>query len=234
MEFIPETVEALDELDMSPDDDDLGAGLKRVADRARRIAPELVGVSIASGARGVTFTLVATDEDIASLDAVQYLTSGPCVEALDDGQGIATTSEGLFSEPRWRALARASAAAGVSSTLTLPVMEDEQVVATVNLYGGTEDAFDGRHGVLAEVFNAWAPGAVTNADLEFSTRRQAERAPEDLRDDAAIEAATGVLAASYDLPVERAQEQLRTAAARAGVPVATLARVVVELLERED
>src|SRR5829696_2117649 len=170
MEFIPETVEALDELDMSPDDDDLGAGLKRVADRARRIAPELVGVSIASGARGVTFTLVATDEDIASLDAVQYLTSGPCVEALDDGQGIATTSEGLFSEPRWRALARASAAAGVSSTLTLPVMED---------------AFDGRHGVLAEVFNAWAPGAVTNADLEFSTRRQAERAPEDLRDDAA-------------------------------------------------
>ena len=178
VEPIPETLRALEELDVHVDDADVAERLVDAADRARQVAPDVVGVSIASRHLGVTFTLVATDEAIATLDAVQYVSSGPCVDAIDLGHGITTSPGGLLDESRWHDFARAGAAAGVHSTLTLPIVAPGgDVVATVNLYGGSVDAFEGRHQQLADVFRAWAPGAVTNADLSFSTRAVAEQAP---------------------------------------------------------
>lgn len=229
MEPIPETVEALHELDPYLDDDTLLEQLQRSAGLARGLAPGLVGFSIAAHKHGITFTLVATDAEIAALDGVQYLANGPCVDAMDDEHGIATTSDDLFSEPRWRAFAQATAAAGVRSTVTFPIVEGGKVTGTVNLYGRSEDTFVGKHQLLAAVFSAWAPGAVTNADLSFSTRHVAEQAPAQLREDALISAATGILAASREVPVDAARAQLEDSAARAGVPVGKLARVIIEL-----
>lgn len=235
MDFIPETVEALGELDPLVDDLALGEKLRRASEQAEVIAPGLAGISVAAREHGITFTLVATDEDTSVLDAVQYLTSGPCVEGLDVAQGLATTADDMFSERRWRALGQASAALGVRSTLTLPVLDaDRVVVGTINLYGTADDTFEGRHARLAEVFSAWAPGAVTNADLSFSTRRLAEEAPERLREESLIDVAVGILAASYDVPAEAARDNLHDAAARAGVPVVALARTVVELIGGTD
>ena len=227
MEPIPETLEALDELDTNLVDEPLADQPRRAANLAHTIAPDLVGVSIASHAHGVTFTLMASGEEIAALDAVQYLSSGPCVEALD-GNGMATTSEDLFSEPRWQALAQAAAASGVRSTLTFPMMNNDRVIGTVNLYGGSDTTFDGKHRLLAVVFNGWAPGAVTNADLSFATRRAAEQAPEVLKANAEIDAATGILAAAAGIDVDTAREQLEDAAARAGVSTERLARLVID------
>src|SRR6478735_8917468 len=230
VEPIPETLQALDELDVDVDDEALGAGLVAVADNARKVAPGLVGVSIASREHEVTFTLVATDEETATLDAVQYVSSGPCVDAIDLGHGIATSPGGLLDEARWRDFARASAAAGVHSTLTLPVVgPDGDVVATVNLSGSRTDTFEGRHQQLAGVFGAWAPGAVTNADLSFSTRRAAEEAPDRLEHLALLDTATGIIAAVREIPVTEARWQIEDAARRAGVPVTRLARVIVGL-----
>ena len=229
MEPIPETIEALHELDPHLDHDTILDQLQRSARLARGLAPGLVGFSIAAHEHGITFTLVATDDEIAALDGVQYLTSGPCVDAMDDEHGIATTSDDLFSEPRWRAFAQATAAAGVRSTVTFPIVEGDKVTGTVNLYGRSETTFDGKHQLLAAVFSAWAPGAVTNADLSFSTRHVADQAPAQLREDALIAAATGILAASREVPVDAARAQLEDSAARAGVPVGKLARFNIVL-----
>lgn len=230
VEPIPETLEALDELDTFLDgEDDLVRTLVAAADRARGITAGLVGVSLASRDLDVTFTVVATDEEIATLDSVQYLASGPCVDAMEMGHGIATSPGGLLSESRWHDFARASAAAGVHSTLTFPVVQDGEVVATVNLYGRDADTFEGMHDRLAEVFGGWAPGAVTNADLSFSTRGLAQQAPARLKERAVLDAATGVIAAQRDIPLEMAREHLEDAARRAGIPVTRLARVVLGL-----
>jgi GAF domain-containing protein len=229
VEPIPETLEALDELDACTDDDDLAERLTATADRARTIAPGLVGVSIASREFDITFTLVATDQDIATLDSVQYLESGPCVDAIEMGHGIASSSGGLLSESRWQDFARASAAAGVHSTLTFPVVVDGDVVATVNLYGDAADAFDDRHAQLAAAFGAWAPGAVTNADLTFSTRSLAQQAPAQLQERAWVDSATGIVAAQRGVTVAQARGHLEDAARRAGIPVVRLARVVLGL-----
>ncbi|MGZ5398385.1 MAG: GAF and ANTAR domain-containing protein [Nocardioides sp.] len=229
MEPIPETLEAIDELDPYLDDGSLLEQITRMAVEAAVIAPDLVGVSVAAQAHGVTFTLVATDEVTAALDGVQYLASGPCVDGLAEEQGVATTTQDLLSEPRWQAFGRAGAAAGVRSTLTFPIVNEGNVVGTVNIYGGSDDAFTGRHEQLAMVFGAWAPGAVANADLSFSTRRVAESAPELLRDQAQVDAATGILAAARNVDVETAKEHLMDAAQRAGVPLVKLAQAVLEV-----
>lgn len=228
MEPIPETLQAMDELDAVLDESALLDQLLATSGRARALVPGLVGVSLASRDQGVTFTVVASSDEIAALDAVQYLASGPCVDAIDLGHGIGTP-DGLLNETLWQEFARASAARGVRSTLTLPIVSDGQTVATVNLYGHADRTFNGQHDVLAEVFGAWAPGAVTNADLGFTTRATAERAPLYLRDAATVDTATGILAAQRSITVRVARGQLEDASRRAGVPVVELARVVVEL-----
>jgi GAF domain-containing protein len=208
VEAIPETLEALDELDASLDQATLLNQLLATSQRARRLVPGLVGVSVASREHGLTFTIVASSDDM--------------------GHGIATP-DGLMNETTWQDFARASAAQGVHSTLTLPVMSGGEIVSTVNLYGHAAGTFNDNHQVLAEVFGAWAPGAVTNADLSFSTRAAAEQAPLHLRDAVMVDTATGILAAERNLTVHQAREQLEKASTRAGVPVVKLARVVVDL-----
>ena len=234
MEPIPQTLEAIDELDPALDDGTLLHQLTRTADRARSVVPDLVGVSISSHEHGVTFTLVATDEEVATLDAVQYLNTGPCVEAFDAGTGLATGADDLLDEGEWRAFALATAAAGVRSTLTYPILRSGRAVGTVNLYGASDTTFSDKRELLADVFGAWAPGAVANADLSFSTRHLAEQAPEQLRSQALMDTAVGIVAVDHGIALDEARERLENAARRAGVPLGQLARTIVHLYEDDE
>ena len=222
-------MEAIAELEPFLDDGTLLEQLLEMASTAQAVAPDLMGASVAFRQYGVTFTLVASSDEVAALDAVQYLTSGPCVEAVDDGQGIATSSEDLLNEPGWQAFAQATAAMGVRSTLTFPVIKSGRTVGTVNLYGSSDTTFEGKHQELAAVFGAWAPGGVSNADLSFSTREAAVRAPDELRDQARVDVATGIVAAMKAVDVQTASDLLLDAARRAGVPMVKLAEVIIHL-----
>ncbi len=229
MKPIPETIETAVELDRTLGDGEVLSGLQSLGDEVSRVVPECIGLSLAWLEEGVTFTLAATDEDIAALDGVQYLDSGPCVDSISAGHGIETTSPELMSEDPWRLFAEATAAYGVHSTLTLPLTDEGRVVGTVNLYGGTAHCFEGHHEQLAQILGASAPEAVRNADLSFSTRRQAEQSPERLRAEAETNRAVGVLAARLGMDVATAEERLRDAALRADIPVHQLATAVIRL-----
>jgi GAF domain-containing protein len=229
MEPIPETLEAIAELGPEIDDGTFLERLLEMGSSVQTVAPDCVGISVASRRPGVTFTLVATSEEAAALDAVQYLCSGPCVEAVETDEGIATTGDDLMSEPRWQADAQATAAAGVRSTLTFPILEDGTATGSVNLYGSSAAAFDGKHQRLAAVLGAWTPGAVSNADLSFSTRMAATRAPEQLRTRARVDVATGIVAALRGVDVTSAEELMLDAARRAGISLPTLAEAIIHL-----
>ena len=231
MRPIQATIEAVDELDPYLDDGTLLDRLVDVGDQVRRLVPDTIGMSIASSEHGVTFTVVATDDEIAVLDAIQYVEGGgPCMAAFDLEHGLATTSEDLFDESTWRLFARATSAAGVRSTLTLPVVEGGQVRGTVNLYGASEHAFDGHHEEIARICGAWATGAVTNADLGFATRRAAEAAPDILRHDVQVETAVGVLASTFGIGFDGARDRLTASAERAGVAPHLLASALLSLM----
>jgi GAF domain-containing protein len=228
MEPIPETVEAVDDLDPSRDDGNLLVDLVRLANEGKEIVPDLVGVSVATLDDGLTFTLVATTDSIAVLDAIQYVAGGPCVEAALTDQVVAYVPN-VLDEERWRLFAEATAAHSVRSTLTLPVLRSGRVVATVNLYAASPRAFGGHHEQLAAVFGGWAAGAVANADLSFATRKEAEQAPRRVRNQNLIDVATGIVAAELRVSVETALDRMREAASRGGVSLLQLTRDIVNV-----
>jgi GAF domain-containing protein len=231
VEPVPETMEAIAEL-AAYGDTEAAIALLRMGRLARQIVPEVVGLSLGLLEENLTFTLVASDQDIAALDAVQYLDGGPCVDVAHGADPVEyhPGSEELVDEERWRMFAEASAAAGIASTLSLPIVRHDQVVGSVNLYASTRDAFAGRHEQLASACGAWAPGAVTNGDLAFRTRLEAAKAPQRMRDRNDIDLAIGVIAEAQRVDVDVAAERLRQAAVRAGISEAQAARVVGQIL----
>jgi GAF domain-containing protein len=229
VEPIPETSEAIDEFGPFTTDADLLAQLKELGDRVTGIVPECVGLSLAYREHGVTFTLVASDEDIAALDGLQYLDDGPCVTAVREDTGVlAYSREDPLAEERWRLFSRGTAAAGIASTLTLPIMAGGSAVGSVNLYAATPTAFTGKHVALADALGAWAPGAVANADLTFETRRTAEQAPRVLFAETRLQVALGILATLLEVPLSTARDRLRDAASRAGVSETTMVELIIE------
>ncbi|WP_134742412.1 GAF domain-containing protein [Nocardioides sp. 503] len=234
MEPIPETVRAIE--DFGPfeiEDEDLVEELRQKAAQIRAVVPQCVGLSISPNEDHVTFTLVATAAEIALLDGVQYLDGGPCVEAGDAEQVLSFDREGL-DENEWQMLAQATSALGVASTLTLPILQGTRVVGSVNLYASTPHGFDGHHREIAAILGAWAPGAVTNADLSFSTRKVAEHAPEVLRADVDLTVAWAIIARRDGTDLDAARLRLREAARRAGVSEAELAATVIDLELDQD
>jgi GAF domain-containing protein len=232
-EPIPETVEAVTALEPAGEGD-LLARLLRLANRAQQIVPDLIGISLARLDENLTFTLVATAEEIAVLDAIQYAAGGPCVEGAHTAEVQACDDTDLLSEERWQLFAEAAAAHTVRSTLTLPIFSGQRVTGSVNLYAASRQAFVGHHDQLAVIFGGWASGAVANADLSFTTRNEAEATPERVRDLTVIEVASGVLAAQLGVSVDVGRARLRDAAARAGVSAADLAREIVDSHGKRD
>jgi GAF domain-containing protein len=225
---LPETREAIDELEPVDEVEDVLEDLLERGRRVREMVPDCVGLSLATMTHGVTLTLVASDLDIAILDALQYLDAGPCVEAAARAEVVTFNQDD--PEGEWQLFAEATAAVGVRSTLTLPILAGAEITGSVNLYAASPRAFEGLHEEVAEVFSAWAPGAIRNADLSFATRELARAAPQILRNAAKVDVAVGVLLAALDLEEQEARRRLRDAAVRGGVEEVTLAEVLLGLL----
>ena len=228
MKPLPETVEALRAL-AAEGDTTLGFHLFSIVMRLDPLVPDLVGLSLGVVEEGVTLTLVASDEEVAALDALQYLDGGPCTTAADRADTLATRVGDLLDENQWQLFAEASAEMGVASTLSLPLLDSARVVGGVNLYASTRGAFDGLHEAIAEAIGSDARLAVTNADLSFWTRKLAMDAPTRLREGGDLNIALGIIAARHNVNIPIAREQLRHAAARAGITEVQAARALRHL-----
>jgi transcriptional regulator with GAF, ATPase, and Fis domain len=233
VEPIPETLEALKEL-TKYGDIEVAADLHTMAEQVHELVPQTVGLSLALLDDGLTFTLVSSSPEIAGLDAVQYLDGGPCIAAAHEERTVAWDETDPLDEKTWQIFARSRAAAGVASTLSLPVMRNERAVGSVNLYASTTDAFDGHHEELADLCGAWAPGVVSNADLSWDTRRAAAETPERLRSQDTVDQALGIISTAHSIDIASATERLRAAAARAGISEAQAARAILGLLHEPE
>jgi GAF domain-containing protein len=225
MEPTPRTAEALREL-ARQGEVTLGIELYSMAGRVRALVPELIGLSLGVVEDGVTLTLMSSEEELAVLDAVQYIGGGPCVAAADHGEPVEVNISELLDEGDWQLYARAGAAHGVASTLSLPIMDGGQVIGGVNLYAGTPDAFRGLHEEIAAAVGSDAALAVTNADLSFRTREAANEAPARVREGSDINIALGVISAEQGINIPIARQRLLKAARRAGITEAQAARAI--------
>ena len=226
MQPLPETRRALEELGRT-DAEDLVAAFQDSVDRVNELVPSCVGVSISVVKEGLTFTWLSTGSEAPTLDAVQYLAGGPCLEAVERVEVVESGSDELLDEGRWLALARAEKANGIATSLSMPMMEGDTVVGFVNLYAASEGAFHGQHEAIGQLFGAWVPGAVTNADLSFTTRELAMQAPATMRGQSEVNQAVGMIVAAHSVSTQEARARLRRAAARAGLSEEEVAGYVV-------
>jgi GAF domain-containing protein len=234
MEPIPPTKAVLQSF-VDRGDAEVEGTLLDMGRRARDIVPQCVGLSLAMlQDGGLTLTLAASDEEIAALDAIQYLDGGPCVDAAHEAEVVDVDEDDILSEDRWKMYAQLTAATGVASSLTLPIVERARVIGSVNLYAATPDAFEGHHDALAEALGASAQHAITNADLSFSTRLAAAQSPTRLADQDDIDIAVGIIAANHEVDIPTAQRLLREAAARAGIRPGQAARAIQRILHPDQ
>ena len=234
MDFIPETRMVLNELirDGGPE---IAAALLDLATHVQAIVPDLVGLSFGQTRSGVVFTLAASSVEAAGIDSSQYLDGGPCVDASVDGNPEAWQSanpDELFDEQQWASFARASAAEGIASSLSLPLVVDGQTVGGVNLYASTPGAFEGLHEQLAHVLGAEVTSAVANADLAFATRGEAQWAAEHLADEHLVHLAVGIIAERHQVDVASARSRLADSAERAGITDVQAARALIKAKEQ--
>ena len=222
---IPQTREAFDWLNVWGNDE-IESSMTRMAKRVHEMVPDCLAMSLTVSHGQLTFTLMTDRPGAALLDAMQYLDGGPCVRAVENNEVI-DTSELALDEGRWQLFARAEAVAGISSTLSLPVVKGGKTVGGVNLYGSNPTTFDGHHEDLAEACGGWAEGAVTDADLSFSSRIRAAATPGRLVDRGIFDIASGVVAAHQEIEVSEAAVLIHEAASRAGVTHVDFARFII-------
>ena len=215
MEPLPETVEAVDELDPGSEEAELLPALLGLAAEAEADVPDLAALSLTRLKEDLTFTMVAPAPE------------GPAQAPRPRAHPPNGPPDDVLDEARWRAHAEDAGPGAIRSTLTLPILAGGEVVETVTLYATSEAAFTGLHERLAAIFGAWAGGAVTNADLSFTSREEARQAPRRVREQMVVDVAIGVLAAQLGLDVEQAEQRLAEAAAHAGLTLVELARRLV-------
>jgi len=224
MEPIPESLEVLTRLSATAEVD-LVAELKDAAARVVEAVPDCVGLSIAWFDEGLTFSLLTTSDALKVIDAAQYLEGGPCEVAALDEEDVDLGD--ILDEQRWQLFGTAAAAAGVRSSLSLPLRHGGTVYGSINFYGSTTDTFSGSQGQLARKFGAAVEEAVANADLSMASVGRARGAVETLDARDTVNKAIGALAVRENISVEEARGRIQDAADRAGVSLAAVADLVL-------
>jgi ANTAR domain len=216
VQLLPDSQAALDEyLDFSRPD--LTEAILALGVAATRVVPDIVALSLRLVDEDLTFTMV--DSERLKSSALGQFTPPTSPDPDLDLDAL--------DEQRWQSFARASAAAGIASSISLPVVRNRRVVWGISLYASSPDAFVGHHHELAQVLGAWDAGAVTNADLAFRTRDDAAHAPRQLHEQRIVEVAVGIYAGRYRITVEDARQQLELLAEESGVSLAEAAEQVI-------
>ncbi|MEO9139525.1 MAG: ANTAR domain-containing protein [Jatrophihabitans sp.] len=185
---------------------------------------EAAGVTI--GRSGTFHSVGMTDDLVDQVDRIQYeLRSGPCVDAAVEDACF--NAGDLRSDPRWPIFGRrAHEATGVTSMLSyrLFVEEDRNLVAALNMYSTSADAFDAQSEITALVLSAVGSFAVSAA-TQAERARHLEMA---LNSNREIGIAVGVLMSLHKVTRDQSFDLLRLASQATQRKLADLAVEVIE------
>ncbi|HEX8306285.1 MAG TPA: GAF and ANTAR domain-containing protein [Jatrophihabitans sp.] len=186
----------------------LDSTLGLISRRSVTLIPSAQDAAVSRGRRGVFETVGQTSELPLGVDQLQYdLGSGPCVDAALE-QKVYRTGE-LAADPRWPEFGRRAAAEhGIHSMLSTRLfLENDDLVAALNLYSAMPDAFEESDETVALMLATHASGAMVSAQLQEQVHHL-ERA---LQSNRGIGIAIGVLMNQYKITKEQAFDLLRLA-----------------------
>ena len=205
--------------------------LTRVAELVVHAVPAADGAGLTLIERGRNDTIVASAPFVAEVDAIQYgIGEGPCITAAAQGNTVRSGSLGADSE--WPAFGAQVAELGVHSVLSLPLITSRGVVGAMNVYAHPHDAFDDDAATLGELFAVPAAMAVQNAQILARARQLAQQLEDELTNRSVIDHAVGILMSRSGSTADEAAELLDSAARRDSVPLAEVARRLVDTAVR--
>jgi GAF domain-containing protein len=189
--------------------------LQTVAELTKTVMPGRPETSVLLLVKDRPTTVVSTGELATDLDETQYdRDQGPCLHAARTGE--LTEIADTRTETRWPDYAVRAAERGSLSSLSIPLLidEDEQVTGALNIYARTPQAFDEDSRAVATRFGPYAAVAVGNLYAYQSARDLADNLQAALESRAVIDQAKGVLIERYKLTPDQAFQLLAQASMR--------------------
>ena len=165
-------------------------------------------------AAGGPDTAMATSDVAWRVDCSQHKpeTGGPCLDAYRQQQILRIDS--TADDQRWPAFAGIAAAAGIASTLSIPLIVGGDGLGALNLYCHREYGFPVADELLAATLGSCAAVALVNARGYWRAARLADQLEQALSSRGVIEQATGILMAQHHCPAGQARYLLAAAAQR--------------------
>ncbi|HEY0716278.1 MAG TPA: GAF and ANTAR domain-containing protein [Streptosporangiaceae bacterium] len=173
-------------------------------------------------------TAMSTSAVALRLDSTQYTaaTGGPCVDAYRRQQvlRISATSR----DQRWPEFSRTAAAAGLNSTLSIPLIVGGDGLGTLNLYCHDEDGFPAGDDRMAATLGSAASVALANSRTFWKAARLTDQLEQALSSRGSVERATGILMARHDCTPEYALHLLASTAQHNRLTVTDVADDLIE------
>jgi|tagenome__1003787_1003787.scaffolds.fasta_scaffold20883506_2 serine phosphatase RsbU (regulator of sigma subunit) len=149
---------------------ELREALEDLTRLAQDAVPGCDGASISVLHEHSVSTLAATQRRITDIDKAQYQRGdGPCVAAIRENRAV--TVEDYHTERRWPGVAAEAVEAGMSSSLSLPLVDSRgQTLGGLNMYGGARAGFGEASRRQAGVFARQATLMLTQLQLLHDER----------------------------------------------------------------
>ena len=204
----------------------LAETLLRVAEMTVKAVPSADFVGLTMIVEGQERTAVFTDEASPEIDQAQYDNGdGPCLAAFNNRQIYAVDS--TRADGPWPAFRAAAVAHGIGSTLSLPMIVDQQGVGAMNLYARLEHAFDDDDREVGLQFASQAAIVLANAQAYWDARNLSEGLRQSMKSRAVIEQAKGILMGAQHVDEDDAFQMLVRASQRENVKLRDIAQRIV-------
>ena len=198
--------------------------LKTVADLAGSVMPGRPESSVTILAKDHPSTIASSGQLATQLDENQYAEGqGPCLHAARSGEVTEITD--TRTEVRWGDYASRAAEHGCLSSLSIPLLIDEeaQVCGALNVYARQADAFDDAGRSAAADFASYAAVAAGNLYAFRNAQDTADNLRVALQSRAVIDQAKGILMERHKLTADRAFQMLAQASMSSNVKVRDVA-----------
>lgn len=188
------------------------------------------GITVAPGGR--SFTIASSDDRASQVDEMQYADGdGPCLQTLRTG--IRTAVPGLTVETRWGDYPAQALAAGVRSSLSLPLTTQNRTLGALNLYSGSIESFPQQREDLAAILAVGATGVIGTA-LRYAEQVQlTAQLQEALTSRTVIDQAIGIMVRDRRCGPDEAFALLRAASQRRNVKLRVIAEELVRSMARK-
>ena len=200
----------------------------RVADIAPKVAAGRAIAGVTMLRDGSPFTVTISDPAGLTLDEAQYEHDrGPCLAALRSGQIVVI--EDMTAPPDaddWAAFREAAIAAGVHSSISVPLQVRGRGAGAMNFYSRSAPPIDPRLHRSVEIFRVQAEVALANAEVYWRTVELADNLRTALENRDLIGQAKGVLMAQRRIGSDEAFALLRETSQRRNVKLRDIAEQV--------